>query len=53
MRRSRWSLGPDVGMAFRRAADLEEAAVATYRLLTLGNRTLRFPAEHLARLRHA
>ena len=46
------ALGADVGMAFRRAANLEEAAVATYRLLALGDRTLRFPAEHLARLRH-
>jgi L-fuculose-phosphate aldolase len=29
--------------AFRRAANLEEAAVASYRLLLLGDRTLRYP----------
>ncbi|MBV9313176.1 MAG: class II aldolase/adducin family protein [Pseudonocardia sp.] len=46
------ALGEDVGMAFRRAANLEEAATATYRLLLLGNRTLTFPVEHLARLHH-
>ncbi|MDQ2707181.1 MAG: class II aldolase/adducin family protein [Actinomycetota bacterium] len=42
------ALGADVGMAYRRAMNLEEAAVATYRLLLLGNRTLRFPgsADH-------
>jgi ribulose-5-phosphate 4-epimerase/fuculose-1-phosphate aldolase len=38
------ALGEDVGAAYRRAANLEEAATATYRLLALGNRTLRFPA---------
>ena len=38
------ALGPDVGMAFRRAANLEEAATATYRLLALGDRHTRFPA---------
>lgn len=46
------ALGDDVGMAYRRAMNLEEAAVATYRLLVLGNRTLRFPPEHLAGLDH-
>lgn len=42
------ALGADVGMAYRRAANLEEAAVASYRLLLLGNRALRFPdsAQH-------
>jgi L-fuculose-phosphate aldolase len=46
------ALGADIGMAYRRAMNLEEAAVATYRLLVLGNRTLRFPPEHLAGLDH-
>ena len=46
------ALGEDVGMAYRRAMNLEEAAVATYRLLVLGNRTLRFPPEHLHDLDH-
>lgn len=46
------ALGPDVGMAYRRALNLEEAAVASYRLLVLGNRTLRFPPEHLGSLDH-
>ena len=38
------ALGPDVGMAYRRALNLEEAAVATYRCLLLGNTTTAFPA---------
>ena len=38
------ALGPDVGMAFRRALNLEEAAVATYRCLLLGDTDLTFPA---------
>jgi len=46
------ALGEDVSMAFRRAANLEEAATATYRLLALGNQTLRFPGEHFAALHH-
>ncbi len=46
------ALGGDVGMAYRRAMNLEEAAVATYRLLVLGNRRLRFPPEHLDDLDH-
>jgi L-fuculose-phosphate aldolase len=46
------ALGEDVGMAYRRAMNLEEAAVATYRLLVLGNHTLRFPPEHLGDLEH-
>ncbi|NGO70713.1 class II aldolase/adducin family protein [Streptomyces boncukensis] len=37
------ALGPDIGMAFRRAMNLEEAATATYRALLLGDRTTRFP----------
>ncbi|MFE5858671.1 class II aldolase/adducin family protein [Streptomyces sp. NPDC056500] len=47
------SLGADIGMAFRRAMNLEEAAVATYRALTLGNTTAAFPASELAALQHA
>ncbi|MEV7780691.1 class II aldolase/adducin family protein [Kitasatospora sp. NPDC088351] len=47
------SLGEDIGMAFRRAMNLEEAATATYRALTLGNTTAGFPAEELAALHHA
>jgi L-fuculose-phosphate aldolase len=46
------ALGADVGMAYRRAMNLEEAAVATYRLVVLGNRTLRFPPEHLGSVEH-
>jgi L-fuculose-phosphate aldolase len=38
------ALGEDVGMAFRRAMNLEEAAVATYRCLLLGDTTTAFPA---------
>jgi L-fuculose-phosphate aldolase len=45
--------GADVGMAFRRALNLEEAATATYRLLACGDRETAFPAAALARLRHA
>jgi L-fuculose-phosphate aldolase len=37
-------LGEDVGMAYRRALNLEEAAIATYRLLLLGDTTTAFPA---------
>jgi len=37
------ALGPDVGMAFRRALNLEEAAIATYRCLLLGDTTTTFP----------
>jgi len=37
------ALGADVGMAFRRALNLEEAAIATYRCLLLGDTTTTFP----------
>ncbi|NYJ07512.1 class II aldolase/adducin family protein [Petropleomorpha daqingensis] len=37
------ALGEDVRMAFRRAMNLEEAAVATYRMLLLGDTTTAFP----------
>jgi L-fuculose-phosphate aldolase len=46
------ALGPDVGMAFRRALNLEEAATATYRALLLGDTTTCFPADARAALRH-
>ena len=46
------ALGPDVGMAFRRALNLEEAATATYRALLLGDTGCTFPPEALAGLRH-
>jgi L-fuculose-phosphate aldolase len=46
------ALGPDVGTAFRRALNLEEAATATYRALLLGDTTTCFPADALAGLRH-
>ena len=47
------TLGGDVGMAYRRALNLEEAATATYRCLVVGDTTCTFPVEALARLRHA
>jgi L-fuculose-phosphate aldolase len=37
------ALGEDVGMAFRRAMNLDKAAVATYRCLLLGDTTTAFP----------
>jgi L-fuculose-phosphate aldolase len=37
------ALGGDVGMALRRALNLEEAAIATYRCLLLGDTTTTFP----------
>jgi L-fuculose-phosphate aldolase len=37
------ALGGDVGMALRRALNLEEAAVATYRCLLLGDTDCAFP----------
>jgi L-fuculose-phosphate aldolase len=47
------TVGADVGMAFRRAMNLEEAAIATYRMLACGDSTTAFPAEAYAQLRHA
>ena len=38
------ALGEDIGTAYRRALNLEEAAVATYRALLLGDTTTAFPA---------
>ncbi|MGR6963499.1 class II aldolase/adducin family protein [Geodermatophilus sp. URMC 61] len=46
------TVGPDVGMAYRRALNLEEAATATYRALLLGDTTCTFPPEALGDLRH-
>ncbi|MFH8520459.1 class II aldolase/adducin family protein [Streptomyces gelaticus] len=43
----------DIGMAFRRIMNLEEAAIATYRALTLGDQDTTFPAESFAALQHA
>jgi L-fuculose-phosphate aldolase len=37
------TLGEDVGTAYRRALNLEEAAIATYRALLLGDTTTAFP----------
>ena len=37
------ALGEDVGTAYRRALNLEEAAIATYRALLLGDTTTAFP----------
>ena len=47
------ALGADVGMAYRRAANLEEAATATYRCLLLGDTSTAFPPEALADLHSA
>ncbi|MGW5020740.1 MULTISPECIES: class II aldolase/adducin family protein [Streptomyces] len=47
------ALGEDVGMAFRRAMNLEEAATATYRALLLGDRTTRFPTTADEAIQHA
>ena len=46
------TVGPDIGMAYRRALNLEEAAVATYRCLLLGDTDCQFPPDALAALRH-
>ncbi len=47
------ALGPDIGMAFRRAMNFEEAALTTCRALALGDRHTRFPDETLAGLAHS
>lgn len=46
------TLGADVGMAYRRALNLEEAATATYRCLALGDTTTDFPRAAFADLHH-
>ena len=47
------TLGADLGMAYRRALNLEEAATATYRCLVVGDTTTAFPPEAFAELHHA
>jgi L-fuculose-phosphate aldolase len=47
------ALGADVGMAYRRALNLEEAATATYRCLAVGDTGATFPPEAFADLHHA
>lgn len=47
------ALGQDVGMAFRRAANLEQAAAATYRALAVGDTTTSFPEGARLTLQHA
>ena len=47
------ALGADIGMAYRRALNLEEAATATYRCLAVGDTTTGFPPEAFADLHHA
>jgi L-fuculose-phosphate aldolase len=47
------TLGADLGMAYRRALNLEEAATATYRCLLVGDTTTTFPPEAFAELHHA
>lgn len=44
-------VGTTIEAAHKRAANLEEAAVATYRSLTLGDSTTECPPEYLARVR--
>lgn len=47
------TLGVDVGTAFRRALNLEEAAVATFRCLQVGDTDCAFPPDAFAALHHA
>jgi len=47
------AVGDDIEMAFRRTANFEEAAIATYRALLLGDNETEFPEESLAKLRHS
>jgi L-fuculose-phosphate aldolase len=47
------TLGETVGMAYRRAMNLEEAAQNTLDCLQLGNTDLTFPKEEWARIHHA
>lgn len=44
------ALGGTVEMALRRALNLEEAALMTYRLLLAGNTTAGFPPEYVDRI---
>ena len=43
-------LGDTIAMGFRRALNLEQAAMTTFRCLQLGNTDLTFPPEWMARL---
>ena len=47
------AMGADVGMAYRRALNLEEAATATYRCLAVGDTTTDFPPQAFRDLHHA
>jgi L-fuculose-phosphate aldolase len=47
------TLGADIGMAYRRALNLEEAATATYRCLLVGDTATSFPPAAFAALHHA
>jgi L-fuculose-phosphate aldolase len=47
------ALGETIEMAFRRALNLEEAAVASYRALLLGDTDASFPASAFDALHHA
>lgn len=47
------AIGEDIGMAYRRAMNLEEAATATYRALCLGDTTSKFPEHAYSALHHA
>lgn len=47
------TLGDTIEMAYRRALNLEEAAMATYRALAVGNTTVEFPPDDFVALHHA
>lgn len=47
------ALGESPSMAYRRALNLEEAAIATFRALQLGDSTTTMPADAFASLHHA
>lgn len=47
------ALGENIEMAFRRALNLEEAAITTYRALLLGDTDTTFPASDFDVLHHA
>jgi L-fuculose-phosphate aldolase len=47
------TLGPTIEMAWRRALLLEDAALATFRCLSIGDRDAAFPSDAWAGLRHA
>lgn len=46
------AMGEDIGMAFRRAMNLEEAAMATHRALSVGDLTSSFPEAAYQQLHH-